>query len=894
MGNRMPLAVRVYARALHLLPQRVRAEYAQQMLDVFAQLERAAHDRRGRVGSIATLLAELPGLIALAVDCHRESWRASRVGRLPDHDLLHPGAPSMFDTLRNDLRYAARALVRTPGFTAVAITSLALGIGANTAIFSVVNAVLLEPLAFAAPDRLVSIGEGEEGDPLGQQNSTSPGSFFDIKAQTRAFSGLAAYSSTSGALVGRGEPEMLQGRLVIGGLFDVLGVAPLIGRSATPSDEDPSAPPVVVLSHAAWTRFFGADPGVVGTTINLGDMPRTVIGVMPETFRFPNGSAQYWIPWQMTPEFRANRDQYRLGLIARLQPDATLEAAQADLAVAARRLRADWPQYNTDLRLDVLPLRDVIVGDSARPLSLLMGAVGLVLLIACANIGNLLLARATGRRREIAVRLALGAGRGRIVRQMLTESIALALLGGLAGVFVGRWLLAMLVRSTSVGLPRMDDVTLDAPVLLFTLIISTLAGIAFGTVPAMRLSGARATEALRTGNRSVGGDQWTRSILVVSELALAVILLAGAGLLLRSFALLQKVDPGFRSGQLLTFGLSSRNRPPGFLDASLDRIRALPGVRDVALVSQLPVTGRGSGAWFNMYDRPVGPNQTPPGVAYRVTSEGYFSTAGIPLRRGRVTTTDDRLDRHPSVVINEALAREYWPDGDPIGRDIYLGAPDNRLFPRATIVGIVGDTKDAGLNVDPIPTVFIPREMMPAWTSYSFVIRTAVDPHSLASPVRAAIRALDATVPIRDMQTMDDVLASAVGSERWSMTLLSLFATMALALAGIGIFGVLSFTVAQQTRELGIRIALGAAPRAVRLMVLARGMVLAAVGVVLGLGGALMLTRLMATMVYGVRTSDPLTYMAVAVVLVAVAGLASYLPARRATEVSPLVALRTE
>ena len=894
MSERHPLFVRLYAAILRRLPRAVRDDCAGQMLDIFAALEHDAHAARGYRGSLAAFLAEVPGLMALAADGCRDAWRMRGVRHVPASDSLPTRSPDMIDALRHDLRYAIRALVRTPGFTAVAVLSLALGIGANTAIFSVVNGVLLEPLPFAEPDRLISIGEGADGEPPGQQRSTSPGSFFDMKAQTSAFSGMAAIGFSQAALLGRGEPEMLQGIAAVGGLFDVLGVRPLLGRTPTVADETPDAEPVIVLSYATWMQYFGGDPAVIGTAVNLGGLTRTVIGVMPESFRFPDGTSQLWIPWRMPPEFRANRDQYQLGVVARLRPGVSLETASAELAVVTSRLRTDWAQYNTGLRLDAIPLREAIVGSAERPLYLLMGAVSLVLLIACANIGNLLLARAAGRRREIAVRQALGAGRGRIARQMLTESILLAMLGGIAGVFVGRWLLSVLLTASAIGLPRMEDIGLDGRVLLFTLGISLLAGIAFGMLPAMRLSSARATDALRSGARAAGGDRATRSVLVVSELALAVVLLAGAGLLLRSFALLQRVDPGFPPGRLLTFSVSARNPAPGFFEGSLDRIRALPGVRDAAIISQLPVTGRGVGAWFNMFDRPVAANETPPAVAYRVASPGYFATAGIPLRRGRLTTADDRLDNHPSVVINEALARQYWPDGDPIGRDIYLGAPDNRLFPRATIVGIVGDTKDAGLNADALPTVFIPAALMPAWTRFSYIVRTQVEPMSLAAAVRTEIRALDASIPIRNMQTMDDILAGSVGPARWSMTLLGLFAAMALVLAGVGIFGLLSFTVAQRTRELGIRMALGAAPRAVRLMVLGQGMVLTITGVILGIGGALALTRLMSSMVYGVRTTDPLTYGVVAVVLVGVAALASYLPARRATQVSPLVALRSE
>jgi predicted permease len=886
--------VRLYAAALKMLPRAVHHEYAEQMLDVFTALEREAQERGGRRAALAALIAELPGLGALAIDGIRDAWRMRGITPVVAHDAIPTRNPDMIDALRGDLRYAFRALRQTPGFTAVAILSLALGIGANTAIFSVVNGVLLEPLPFAEPHRLIAIGEGQEGSPPGQLNSTSPGSFFDMKAQTSAFTGMAAYSSSSGALVGRGEPEMLQGIAEVGGLFDVLGVRPLLGRTPTIADEAPDAEPVVVLSHTTWMRYFGSDPAVVGTSVNLGGLSRTVIGVMPESFRFPDGNAQLWTAWRMQPDFRGNRDQYQLGVVARLRPDASIATATSELAVVASRLRTDWAQYNTNLRLDAVPLRDAIVGGAQRPLYLLMGAVGLVLLIACANIGNLLLARATGRRREIAVRQALGAGRGRIARQMLTESIVLSMLGGIAGVFIARLMMSALLSSSSIGLPRLEEVGLDGRVLIFTLIISLVAGIAFGTIPALRLSSARATDALRSGTRAAGGARWTRSALVVSELALAVILLAGAGLLLRSVALLQRVDPGFASDHLLTFTVTARNVPPNFLDASLERIRAVPGVRDAAVISQLPVTGRGIGAWFNMFDRPVGPNETPPAVAYRVASPGYFTVTGIPLRRGRLTTVEDRLDNHPSVVINEALAKQYWPDGDPIGREIYLGAPDNRIFPRATVVGVVGDTKDGGLSADALPTVFIPTTMMPTWPFFSYVVRTSVEPNSVAQQVRAQIRALDAAMPIRNVQTMDTILLDAVGPARWSMTLLGLFASMALVLAGVGIFGVLSFTVAQQTRELGIRMALGAAPGAVRRMVLRQGMALVITGVVIGLAGAFALTRLMASMVYGVTTTDPVTYASVAVVLVGVAALASYLPARRATEVSPLVALRAE
>ena len=887
-GVRRPLAVRAYrALVTLLLPRSFRRDYADEMALVFADLHAEA-TRAGGARGLRALGAELPGLLRLAVR-ERRAERAERTHRathsLEDRDMLA--------SLAQDLRFALRSLRKSPGFVAVAVLTLALGVGANTAIFSVVNGVLLTPLALHEPGRLVSLGEAVTGGAPSDLASTSPGSFFDWQRQATALR-LGAFAGSEGTLTGRGEPERLLGANTAGGLFGVLGVPPLFGRAIASADESESAERVIVLSYATWRRLFGEDRGALGQTLTINGTPRTIVGVMPPSFRFPDGATEFWVPARFEPAFRANRDQYFLQVVGRLAPGATLERARAEMATIAARLRRDWPAYNSDLRIVVRPLQETIVEGVRTRLLVLMGAVAFVLLITCANLGNLLLARASGRRREIAVRLALGAARGRIARQLLTESLALALAGGAAGLLVGKGFLALLLAAqATTNLPRADEIGLDVRVLLFTLAVSVAAGLFFGSLPAWQLARSRSTEALREGTRGSAGHQWARSALVVSEIALAMMLLTGAGLLLRSFALLQRVDPGFAADRVLTFEVARRGDDPAFFPATLERVRALPGVRSAAIVSQLPVTGRGIGAWFNRLDRELPPDVKPMGEAYRVVTPEYFATVGLPLKRGRLLTADDRRER-PAVVINEALARKYYEGEDPVGKEIYLGAPDNRLFDRGTIAGVVGNTRDAGLGSDPLPTVYIPYAVMPMWPSFSYVVRTTGEPLAVAGAAREAIRALDPNVPVRDVRTLDAVLAESVAPARWSTTLLGVFAAVALVMAALGVFGVLSFLVTQRTRELGIRIALGAAPAAVRRMVVGQGVGLVAAGLALGVAGAIALTRLMASLLYGVSATDPVTYAGVAAVLVGVAVLASYLPARRATRVDPMIALRAD
>jgi predicted permease len=892
--------VRFFSAALRILPRDVRDRHGASMLEVFESLHREARAERGWHGALIVTLAELPGLVRFAVaarlDRRVESNRTRAAGSRRNSGAMIPDANEerLMDSLRLDLSYALRSLRRAPGFTAVAVATLALGIGANTAVFSMVNAILLEPLPYARPHELVALREGQLGAPPTDFHSTSPASFYDWQHQATSMSAMAAYTGAQATLTGRGEPLMLHGVSTVGNLFQLLGVRPALGR--TPSREDESTGRrVVVLADATWRRIFNADRAVVGSVVTLSGSPATVIGVMPPDFHFPDADAEYWMPANFTPEVKQNRDQYFLDVVARLAPGATIDRARADLKTIAARLRTDWSLYNTGLRIDVTPLRDSMVGGVRTRLGILMGAVVFVLLIACANLGNLLLARSEARKREIALRQALGAGRTRVIRQLLTESVVLSLAGALAGVVVGWVFLGLMIAQRSVQLPRVQEIALDARVLAFTLGIAVLAGLAFGLAPALQLARSRSSDALRGAARSTGVHGWLRDALVVSELALAMVLLAGAALLLHSFALLTRVDPGFQNRRLLTFSIAlPRQASPTFVARSLEQLEALPGVRSAAVTSQLPVTGRGIGAWLNIDDRPTPPSTTPPAEAYRVISPGYFTTVGVPLLRGMLFTGDERADHAPAVVINDALARKYWPGENPIGKELWMGAPGNQLFPSATIVGVVGNTKDAGLGADPIATVYVPLGMIPGWRYFSYVVRTTTEPAAFAHAAAEVIHELDPALPIQNVRTMDDQLRESVAPARWSMTLLGVFAALALVLAAIGIFGVLSFLVTQRTRELGIRIALGAAPARVRRMVVGRGVSLALGGTIIGLVGAVALGRLMQSMLFGISPTDPVSYAAVVVVLLVIAAVASYIPARRATQVDPMEALRSD
>ncbi len=883
----LSLTERAYRRLLTLvLPAAFHERYGHQMLAVFAEVDAEARASRGTFGAWRAFAAELPGVIRLGL--RERGWRSAATDPLVHSTRTQP----MWSSFQQDLGYAARALRRAPGFALVAGLTLALGIGANTAIFSVVNGVLLRPLPLPEPERVYALGERSPSFP-GALASTSPGSLYDWQESVKAMR-IAGTSNVSGTVTGRGEPRVLAGTQSIGGLFSVLGLTPALGRGLTEADEDPAAPQVTVLSHETWRDLFNEDRGALGQVIRINGAPAHVVGVMPPGYSFLGATTDFYVPARYDAEFKANRDQYFITVVGRLAPGATIEQAKSELSTVAARLRQDWPQYNTKLEILTQPMQETVIGNARAQLYVLMGAVALVLLITCANLGNLLLARAHGRQREMAVRRALGAGQSRIARQVLTESMLLALLGGGLGVLTGKVFLRLLMAAdAATNLPRATEIALDGQVLVFTLVVSVLAGLVFGSVPAWQLSRGRAQLALREGTRGSASGLVARSALVVSQMALATMLLVGAALLLRSFDLLQRVRPGVSGDGILTFGIRLPNPAPDFFPRSLERIQAIPGVHSAALTSQLPVSGRGIGAWFNPLDRTLPEGVKPTGEAYRVVTPEYFETMGIPLRRGRLFQNTDAREA-PVVLINEALARKYYADMDPLGRPVYLGAPDNRLFPEGTIVGVVGDTRDVGLGSDALPTVYIPLAVMPAWPAMNYVLRTQGEPTAFGDVSRRVIRELDPNLPLRNMQTMEAVLAAAVAPTRWSTVLLGTFAAVALIIAVLGVFGVLSFVVSQQTRELGIRLALGARPGTVRTMITTRGMRLATAGVAAGVLGALWLSRFMESLLYGVAPTEPMVYVAVGGTLLLTALAASYLPARRAMRVEPVLALRAE
>jgi putative ABC transport system permease protein len=801
-------------------------------------------------------------------------------------------------TLLQDVRYGLRALRRNPGFAAVAVVTLSLGIGANTAIFSVVNGVLLRPLPYPNAERLYMLwhkaldGEYDRG-------AVSPGNFDDWRSGSTTFSAMAAYRSTNASLTGHGEPMRLAGVRSMGSIFDVLQARPLLGRTFTAQDDAPGAAAGVVLGYSTWQRIFGGDPGVIGRSILIDNRATTVIGVMPSEFRFPDRDAEFWIPSGFPSDLRQSRTEYFLQVVARLRPAVSPEAAAAELESIMAGARQAHPQANENVTVALRPIDEDLTRNVRTRLLVLMGAVTFVLLIAAGNVGNLLLARAATRGREIALRQALGAGRGRLVRQLLTESLLLGALGGAAGLGVAAVLLDLLRALLPPDLPRLHEVTIDTGVLAFTVFVSLSAGVLFGLVPALQLAGRTTVAGLREGGRATGRHR-LRGALVISELALAVVLLTGAGLLLKSFLRLQQVDPGFQTARLVTFRVSlpeSRYPEPArrlqFFERALEGVRGLPGVDSAAVVDRVPGAGGASGAWLNITGRPLRAGQTPPVVRYQVVSPEYFQTMGIRLVRGRLLTIDDRADHAPSVVISRSLARRFWPSEDPIGRSVRLG-PLEGPFPPTAIVGVVEDVKLEGLDAETPAIVYLPHAVMPLFGNFDFVVRTAGDLTGVARAATRQIQALDPALPVFSVSSLQEVVQASIAPMRSSMLLLTLFAAVAMVLASVGVFGVVSFVVSQRVREIGIRIALGADPAAVRRLILGQGMKQALSGVVLGIVGSLALTRVMTTLLFGVSPTDPATFAAAAAALLTVAALACDVPARRATRVDPTIALRAE
>ncbi|MGE0811853.1 MAG: ABC transporter permease [Vicinamibacterales bacterium] len=889
------LAVRAYRLALLAVPREVRAAHGEDMAAVFGALAADAR-RRGRLALARTLAAELVDLARLAATGRRLDPLQARLVDLDIAAARPPGSHPMLSALVLDLRYAVRLLRRTPTFTFVSVSTIALAIGANTAIFTVFHDIVLKPLPFDDPARIVLFAERARDTGLFQ--TTTPGTIGDLMRGATAFTATAAFASTTRVVEVDGRAERLGGCLSVGDLFGVLGRAAADGRTLTPADDDPGAPPVVVLSTGLARRLFGAG-SPVGRALTINAEAYTVVGVMPPDFAFFDFTDEYWIPARFDAAFRGNRDQYFLAGVGRLAPGIGIDGAEAQLNTVMDAVRRDYPQYTQNADAAVRPAKDVLLDGNERRLWLLMGAVGFVLLIACANLGNLLLARGTERRAEMAVRRAVGAGSGRLFRQTLVESVVLALAGGALGVALAAGLVRVLVALLPQDLPRLAGVGLDLPAVGFALAATTLAGLCFGTFPAVQLLAGSPAGALRDGTRATSREGRARQALVVSQLALALVLLAGAGLLTRSLVALMQVRPGFDSARLLTFStpLASEVYRPlaarvAFFERAAQALEALPAARSVTFTMTLPVDGRGVGAWFNMADRPWPADRTPPAVPYRVVRTNYFQALGIPILRGRAFEEADGTAGRAAVVISESVARRYYADRDPIGRHLFMGAPGNHVIPDAEIVGVAADVKQRGLDEQSSETVYAPSALVPWVGTMAFAIRTTVDPDAFAASAREALRRIDPGVPLVGVRTMDDIMSTALAPTRSTMVLVGIFAATALILAVVGVFGVLSYTVSQRTAEFGIRMALGATGSDVRRHVLGRGVAQVALGIAVGLAGAVALARSMTSLLYGVTATDPLTLAAVSLLLAAAALGAAYLPALRATRIDPAAVLR--
>jgi putative ABC transport system permease protein len=799
------------------------------------------------------------------------------------------------EALGQDLRFAGRQLWKSPVFTFVVVLTLALAVGASTSVFSVVHGILLQPLPQPEPDRLLwieALTEGEEG-------AFSYPNFADWRAASRTVAQAAAFHSGSLNLSGEsGEPERLIGMYVNAEFFSVLGIKPLAGRWFAPGEDKRGGPRVAVISEDLWERRYGRDPGVVGRTIRLGGNPFTVIGVVDREEKLPE-YGEVWIPLGLTYEELENRNMVYLGAVGRLAPGATLKEARSEASAIAERLARQYPESSTGFGIGLKPLQDVLVGEVRTQLLILLGAVLFVLLIACANIANLLLVRATAREGEVAIRSALGAQKGRIIRQLLTESVALAFLGGAAGMALALWMTKALVALAPASTPRIDEVAVDGPVLLFALGVTLATGLLFGLAPTLQAARPNLTGALKEGSRGSRGRASTRArnTLVVAEIALAVMLLAGAGLLLRSFSQLQKVDLGFQAENVLKLHLTLPDarydedaKLRAFVDGLTERLEALPGVESAGVtVWGLPLTG-GVNVWsFTVAGRPPVPQGQEDIIRSSMATPGFFRTLGIRMARGRSLEERDRDGAPPVAVINEAAARRFFPNEDPLGKRIVL---DPEAAPNGVeIVGILRDFKQNTLVEDIEPQMFVPFAQIPK-TSLAVVVRTASDPAALTPAVAARVRELDPDLPVYAVRTMEEVLATSSAQPKFYMLLLGGFALIALVLAAVGIYGVIGYTVRQRTQEIGIRMALGATRDRVLRMVVRQGMTLALSGAAAGLAGALIASRWMQSLLYQVSAMDPAIYSTVAMVLVAVAAIASWLPARRAAGTEPLLALR--
>ncbi len=805
------------------------------------------------------------------------------------------------NNLRNDIRYALRNLSKRPGFTLIAVVTLALGIGANTAIFSAVNALLLKPLPFPQLDRVVAVWDKLPSRGV-LHNEVAMANYIDWRAQNQSFEQLALYSWWSANVTGGDTPERIQGFLVTANFLDAIGIKPIMGRNFYPEENQPGKDGVAIITHSLWQRRFGGDPNIINKTITINTIARTIIGVMPERFNFPKG-AEIYAPIPLRPELMSNRTNHSYYVIGRLKPGVAIESAQAEIDNITGRLAQQFPESNTGWGATVFPIVADVVRLYDTALWVMMGAVGFVLLIACANVANLMLARASGRQKEIALRAALGASRWRIIRQLLTESVIVALAGGALGILIGFWGIDAL-RAGNPGdaakyAPGWYQLGINLPTLAFTLGLSLFSGIVFGLAPALQSSKPNLNDALKEGSRQTSGSShYLRSALVVCEVALSLMLLVGAGLLGRSFLSLLKTDPGFNPDNVLTMNVmlpraKYREGPQrnAFYNDLVQRVKAYPGVESAAAVNYLPLGGANSSDDYLVEGVPEPAAGQENVGRYRVCTPDYFRTMGISILKGRGFTEQDKAGATPVVIVNETLARKHWPQGDAIGKRIRFYGPLDRA-PWMEIVGVIQDVRHE-LNLPVTPEYYLPYAQ-DAWPGMVLVARTTVEPDSLAAALRQQVWAIDKDQPVFDILTMREVRSMSVALYSFSSVMLGIFAAVALLLASVGIYGVMAFAVTQRTQEIGIRMALGARALDVLKLVVKHGMKLALLGMVIGLAGSWALTRFLEKMLVDVKPTDLLTFSVVSAFLLAAAFVACYVPARRATKVDPLQALRYE
>jgi putative ABC transport system permease protein len=860
--------------ALHL-----EAAYEKALADGFSESEaeaRAAQSYDWRLLECELSLAERP--------VAARAWR-------PSLDLIERKGGIRMGSFIQDLRFGARMLLKNPGFTLIAVLTLALGIGANTAIFSVVNGVLLKPLPYDQPGQLVQLWEDPGGGT--RKNRIAPGAFLDWREHNTTFESLSVFGGATLNLAGAGEPERLNGVEMSAGGLETLRARPLLGRTFAPDEDQPGKDKVVVLTYRLWQRRWSGDAAIIGRTVQFGGLSYTVIGVLPPNF-LPWETAEFVIPYVFSPQAAQQRGMHFLRAFARLKPGVSVEQAQVELNAIAQRLKPLYPASKKDWGVTVVPLHEEITSQIKPTLLLLLGAVALVLLIACANVANLLLARASARQRELTIRAALGAGRWRIVRQLLTESVLLALLGALCGLLLAYWSVDALTRLIAVNLPRAQEIGLDMRVLGFTLLVSLVTGLAFGLAPAYQAARLNLNDTLKESGRSLlsNARNRLRGGLVAAEVALALMLLVGAGLLLKSFVRLSNVSPGFNPQNALTMQITlpekkypDAARRSAFFMQALQRIEALPGVEAAGLTWTLPVIGGPPSTGFKIEGRKSAPEGGDADFDY--CTPNFFRALGIPLLKGRVFEASDTAESPRVVIVNETLARAYFPNEEPLGQRLRIEKESWE------IVGVVGDWRSRGLAEKVNPRYYLPQPFS-KWGSGSLIVRTAGAPLALAEGVRKAILTVDAEQPVANLRTLEDVIATSVAQRRLTLRLIGLFAVLALLLAAIGLYGVMGYVVTLRTNEIGIRLALGAQTRDVLRMVILQGMTLVGIGLFIGLIGAFSLTRFIAAQLYEMSAVDPATFALVSLLLTGVALLACYIPARRATKVDPLTALRHE